>query len=88
LEELRDRDIRGELASIKVPTTIFHGVADKVVPFGLGEEQHRLIAGSELVRFERSGHGLFLDEREKFSSEPLRFLTEEERGKVAVPVPT
>jgi non-heme chloroperoxidase len=86
LEELRDRDLRSELGKIRVPTRILHGVNDRVVPFGLGVEQQRLIAGSELVRFERSGHGLFFDEKDKFTAELLRVLGEPVSEQIVVPV--
>ncbi len=89
LEEMRDRDLRAELSSITVPTKIFHGINDKVVPFALGEEQNRLIADSELVRFEQSGHDLFYGERAKFTTELLRFLREGARAKQVIePIPT
>lgn len=86
LEELRDRDLRSDLSKIRIPTRILHGVNDRIVPFGLGEEQHRLIARSELVRFERSGHGLFFDEKNKFTAEVLRFLGESMDEQMTVPV--
>lgn len=74
VEELRDRDLRPGLASIHVPTLICHGIHDAVIPFALGAEvQRRLISGSTLVRFEDSGHGLFLDERDKLNDELARF---------------
>jgi pimeloyl-ACP methyl ester carboxylesterase len=73
LEELRDRDLRGELRGIRVPVRIFHGVHDQVVPFALGEEQAQLIRGATLVRFEDSGHALFYEERDKLTEELARF---------------
>jgi len=74
VEELRDRDLRLGAARIEVPTLICHGVHDKIIPFALGAEvQAELIKGSTLVRFEESGHGLFLDERDKLNTELARF---------------
>jgi pimeloyl-ACP methyl ester carboxylesterase len=86
LEELEERDLRQELPSINVPTRIFHGVKDKIVPFALAEEQKRLIKGAELVRFENSGHGMFLDENDKLFEELLRFHEEEVSKKISMQV--
>lgn len=71
---LRDEDLRQDLATIDVPTAIFHGVQDKVCPFELAEIMHAGISGSQLVPFADSGHGLFYCEREKFNHELVRFL--------------
>jgi len=74
VEELRDRDNRAQLRKIAVPTLICHGVHDQVIPFALGAEmQVNLIKSAKLVRFEQSGHGLFIDEREKLNAELARF---------------
>ncbi|MHB0871246.1 MAG: alpha/beta fold hydrolase [Chloroflexota bacterium] len=74
LELLRDADLRPDMAKVKVPTVILHGVEDKICPFPLAEQMHAGIAGSELVRFEKSGHGLFFDELPKFNDELMRFV--------------
>lgn len=72
--ELRDRDLRPELATITVPTSIFHGVDDKVAPFALAEVMNQGIKGSKLIRFE-SGHGLFYEEMDKFNTELIQFAS-------------
>lgn len=74
LEELRDRDLRSELKNIHIPTRIFHGVYDQVVPFQLAEEQHRFIKNSLIIPFYSSGHGLYYDERDKLNEELMRFI--------------
>lgn len=68
VEELYD-----DLPKIHVPTLILHGVHDQVVPFALGETQHKEIRNSNFVPFEHSGHGLFYDEMEKFNFELVQF---------------
>jgi non-heme chloroperoxidase len=73
LEELRDRDLRGELSNIDVPTAIFHGVNDKIVPFQLGEVQRDMIEGSTLIKFEKGGHGFCVEEKDKMNDELERF---------------
>lgn len=69
VEELYD-----DLPKIQVPTLILHGIHDQVVPFALGEVQHRGIKNSKLVPLENSGHGLFYDEMEKFNAELINFV--------------
>lgn len=71
---LRDEDGRGDLACVKVPTGIFHGTKDEVVPFELAQIQHQEIACSQLFSFEYSGHGVFYDELELFNQRFLEFL--------------
>lgn len=70
VEELYD-----DLPLIQVPTLIMHGVHDQVVPFALGELQHKGIKNSKLVPFQNSGHGLFYDEMEKFNHELVQFTS-------------
>lgn len=71
---LRDEDLRDDLGKISVPTAIFHGVNDQICSFELAEAMHAGIEGSSLTRFEKSGHGLFYDELEKFNQELRGFL--------------
>jgi len=63
-----------DMETIHVPTLIIHGIHDKVVPFQLGEIQHRMIPNSRLVPFEFSGHGVFYDQKEKFNDLLVRFV--------------
>lgn len=67
-EELFD-----DLAKVKVPTLIMHGIHDQVVPYELGVIQNQEIRGSVLITFENSGHGLFYDERHAFNRELAQF---------------
>ncbi|MEJ5048638.1 alpha/beta hydrolase [Chryseobacterium culicis] len=71
---LRDTDLRNELSKIQIPTVIFHGVQDKIAEFALAEQMHKGIKNSRLVRFENSGHGLFIEELQKFNTELIAFL--------------
>lgn len=76
LEELRDRDLRPALGNIRIPTRFFHGVMDQFVPLSVAESQVKLIKGATLVRFENSGHAVFLDEKEKLVEELEKFAGE------------
>jgi non-heme chloroperoxidase len=71
---IRDADLRADLEKIAVPTAIFHGRLDKLCPFELAEQLHQGIAHSKLVAFENSGHALFLEERQKFNDELIKFV--------------
>jgi pimeloyl-ACP methyl ester carboxylesterase len=71
---LRDTDLRGELSKIRIPTAIFHGVKDVICEFALAEQMHQGIENSYIVKFENSGHGLFIEELEKFNTQLLAFL--------------
>lgn len=63
-----------DLEAIRVPTLIIHGIHDKVVPFELGEVQHRMIRNSRLVPFDLSGHGSFYDQKDKFNETLVKFI--------------
>lgn len=71
---LRDTDLRSELGKVTIPTVIFHGVKDKICDFAMAEQMHKGIKNSTIVQFETSGHGLFVEEREKFNSELVKFI--------------
>jgi pimeloyl-ACP methyl ester carboxylesterase len=43
VEQMRQSDLTSELARIRVPTLILHGVHDRVVPFAAALAQQRLI---------------------------------------------
>ena len=73
---LRDTDLRPELATIDVPTAIFHAVGDKICPFAFAAEMAKRIKNARIIRFENSGHGLFLEEKQKFNHELIKFASE------------
>jgi non-heme chloroperoxidase len=72
---LRDEDLRRDVQQIRVPTGIFHGVMDKIVPYQSAIMLNRMIIKSELFPFSHSGHGVFYDELKIFNSAFLRFLS-------------
>jgi len=73
-ESLRDADVTPDLGSIRVPTGIFHGALDKICPFEFAVILNQNIPGSELYRFEHSGHGVFYDELDRFNGTLRHFL--------------
>ncbi|MBP2626113.1 MAG: arylesterase [Firmicutes bacterium] len=72
---LRDGDLRKDIQQICVPTAIFHGIQDKIVSFPNAEVTHRCIRDSVLIPFEFSGHGLVIDEIDKFNDYLIQFLS-------------
>lgn len=73
---LRDEDLRGDLPKIKIPTLIMQAKEDKIVAFALAEQMNKAIAGSKLVAFDQSGHASFLEEKDKFNAELIKFIKE------------
>lgn len=70
---LRDLDLRPELAKVNIPVAIFHGTNDKLCDFAFAEQLHQRIKNSYIVKFENSGHALFVEEKEKFNTELENF---------------
>ncbi len=69
-----NEELFADLESIRVPTLILHGIHDQVVPFQLGEIQHRMIRHSVLVPIQFSGHGSFYDEKDVFNDLLIQFM--------------
>lgn len=61
---------------IAVPSLVVHGTADRVVPYGNGENLARQMADAELVTFEGAGHNLIIEEPARLASLMLRFWEE------------
>lgn len=70
---LRDTDLRQELGNVNIPVAIFHGKKDKICDFSLAEQMKAGIKNAVIIPFENSGHGLFLEETEKFNRELEKF---------------
>ncbi|MDO1450469.1 alpha/beta hydrolase [Rhodocytophaga aerolata] len=69
IQALAGLDLRPQLSKINIPTAIFHGVKDKLCDFVFAEQLHKGIKNSYIVKFENSGHALFIEEMEKFNTE-------------------
>ena len=70
---LRDTDLTPDLARISIPTRVFHALHDQIVPYDHGQAVAAAIDNARLVTFTTAGHGLYIDEREKFHRELLAF---------------
>lgn len=71
---LREEDVFDDLKEINVPTAIFHGKLDQICPFEFAKIMEKEIPNATLVPFEQSGHGLFYDERDKFTQLVMEFI--------------
>jgi pimeloyl-ACP methyl ester carboxylesterase len=68
-------DFRDDLSLIKVPTLVFHGDADRIVPFeASGKRTHELIGGSRLVVVKGGPHGLNWTHAAELNHALLEFL--------------
>jgi proline iminopeptidase len=67
-------DVEDELAAVRCPALVVSGRYDTQCPPRWSELIHERIAGSELVRFERSGHFPFEEEPERFREVVAAFL--------------
>ena len=85
---IRDSDLRSDLEKITIPTAIFHGRLDKLCPFDLAKQLQNGIAHATLVAFEKSGHALFLEERERFNAELIKFIKQPPSAKDLKPSAT
>lgn len=69
LEQFRDQNLTPRLANIHTQVKICHGTYDIFVDQGVRDEQVRYIAGAMSFDFDRSGHGLFIEQEQKTSQE-------------------
>ena len=73
ISALKDLDLRPVLSKIKIPTAIFQGTQDKLCPYEFAVELNNGITNSYIVKFENSGHALFVEETDKFNTELEKF---------------
>jgi non-heme chloroperoxidase len=72
---LRDTDLTPDLARISMPTRVFHALHDQIVPYDHGQAVAAAIPHARLVTFRTAGHGVYIDERDKFNREVLAFAS-------------
>lgn len=76
LEELGKENVTKDLSTIKVPTAVFHGIHDQVIPFKSGGLTQQQIAGSTLYPLNNSGHGSPIEQADEFNHALIRFLSQ------------
>ncbi|TWT15938.1 alpha/beta hydrolase [Reyranella sp. CPCC 100927] len=67
-------DFRPELGAVKVPTLVLHGTADIPVSFEQAKATAAGIAGSRLIAYEGSSHGIVITERDRVTADLQAFL--------------
>ena len=68
-------NFRQEVLSIKVPTLIIHGNADKIVPIEISSERTAaLIVDNKLIIYDDAPHDLFHTSKDKLNADLLEFL--------------
>jgi len=68
-------DFREEMVTVKVPTLIIHGDADKTVPIDISSHKAaKLIPDARYVVYEGSPHGLFYTDKEKLNKDLVDFI--------------
>ena len=73
---LNEEKLFDDIKKIQAETLIIHGIHDEVCLFQLAEQQNKMIKNSRLVKFMKSGHATFYDEKDKFNREVIRFIEE------------
>jgi proline iminopeptidase len=73
LESIGEFDLHDDLSVVRCPTLVLHGDSDPM-PVSYAERVHQSIAGSELVLAQSSGHWLFVDATETFTTSVSSFL--------------
>jgi pimeloyl-ACP methyl ester carboxylesterase len=82
MQSFAQTDFKNELSSIKVPTLIIHGDADKTVPIkATSEIAATLIPGAIYKVYDGAPHGLFVTDKERLTNDIASFIT---TGTVAV----
>jgi len=66
-------DLRPVLKNITIPVAIFQGTKDQLIDFTLAEQLQKGLKNSYIVKFDNSGHALFVEEMDKFNSELEKF---------------
>ena len=74
LADLAQLDQREDLARLSCPALVAVGTEDGVVAPDIGRAAAKCLANSELVEFEGCGHGVFLEDPEKYHQALLDFL--------------
>ena len=67
-------DFRAELASVRVPSLVLHGTADKAVPFAMAKATAAGIAQSKMIAYEGASHGMVLTERDRVTRDLQSFV--------------
>lgn len=73
ITSLGELDLRPVLKNITIPVAIFQGAKDQLINYAHAEQLHKGLKNAYIVRFEKSGHALFVEEMDKFNTELEKF---------------
>lgn len=77
MESFATTDFREDLKKLTVPVLVLHGGSDAVVPFeGSGQQTHRAVPHSQLVKVNGAPHGLNVSHAGPFNDALLTFLVD------------
>lgn len=74
LISLRDERLFNDILKIKIPTLILHGTHDVICPYEFGKYLYKNIESSILIPLSLSGHGAFIEEKDKVNESLLNFI--------------
>ncbi len=74
LQAAANEDVTKDLSEINVPTKIFHGVHDQLIPYKSAELTQKRIKNSQLHPLTNSGHGSPIDQADELNAELIKFL--------------
>lgn len=74
LISLMDERLFNDISKIKVPTLILHGTHDVICPYEFSKYLHENIENSKLIPLTESGHGSFIEEKDKVNKNLLNFI--------------
>ena len=76
LRELREKDLRGEIARIETPVLLLHGEEDRVIPVAASRWLAKNLPNAKLVTLRGAGHDLPLRHADWAESEIAKFTGE------------
>ncbi len=74
LQAAANEDVTKDLSKINVPTKIFHGVHDQLIPYKSAELTQKRIKNAQLHALTNSGHGSPIDQADELNTELIKFL--------------
>ncbi|PGW29358.1 alpha/beta fold hydrolase [Bacillus cereus] len=74
LQAAANEDVTKDLSKINVPTKIFHGIHDQLIPYKSAELTQKRIKNSQLHPLTNSGHGSPIDQADELNEELIKFL--------------
>ena len=74
LISLQHERLFNDISKIKIPTLILHGTHDVVCPYEFSKYLHENIENSKLIPLSDSGHGAFIEEKDKVNTVLLNFI--------------